>query len=147
MTMKHETIEVTLGVFNKPNRNGVIFEIDRNKLITQMEGMVGKIVGEIGQPAVDGPVNFNDILRRMCAVQDVNSAGVLQAYSIVDNPDGSYQVNGKVKLSSKLDWLLDNSDPEPVFGIRALTEPSKAGEPIKEIINLISFDYIPPHKR
>lgn len=147
MTMKHETIEVTLGVFNKPNRNGVIYNIDRDKLVTQMEGMVGKIVGEIGQPAVGGPVDFNNVLRRVCAVQRVNSAGVLQAYNIVDNPDGSYQVNGKVKLSSKLDWLLDNSDPEPVFGIRALTEPSKAGEPIKEIINLISFDYIPPHKR
>lgn len=144
--MKHEEefITVTLGTFNKPNRNGETFTIDRKSLKRRLDKLIGKSVGEIGQPRNETGMNFSEFIQRVAKQDYKNTAGVLLSYEIFDNSDGSWQVNGKVSLSKDLRALIEN-DNAPTFGIRAFTRPSEGT--IKEIDHLISFDYIAPINR
>lgn len=148
--MKHEEgfITVTLGTFNKPNRNGHVYNMDRKKLVRRLNKLIGKSVGEIGQPGLTHtPVTYRQLFDRVTVQDRRNTAGILESYEIVDNPDGSYQVNGKVLLSKKLDWIIRDSADEPVFGIRGICKDEPGKLPIKEVDILVCFDYIPRDRR
>lgn len=133
---------VTLGVFNKPNRNGHIFQADKQVILDWLQKHIGKPIGEIDTPdfsGMDAPTG----LRRLSMINMAFYAGSLAGYSIVDNEDGSWQVEANVKPSKQLVEVMDTT---PTFGIRALVSPSKDGV-VREIEQLVCFDYIPPHKR
>lgn len=141
--------EVVLGVFGKPNRNGVIFQASKELVKSRLAEMVGKSVGEIGQRQLYGPNNSIDqTLTRIGTLDESNSAGKLLGYDIVDSEYG-FNVIGRVSLNPA---IADELSPPPErgsFGIRALcnTHNTKDTGVVKNVINLISFDYLPPCER
>lgn len=135
-------ITVTLGVFNKPNRNGHIFQADKQVIRDWFQKHIGKPFGEIDTPDFSG-MDPAERIRRAGTLDMPLYAGILSGYSIVDNEDGSWQANASVKPSERLKEIIEGT---PTFGIRAMTEPSKDGV-IRKIEHLVCFDYIPPHKR
>lgn len=146
------TISVVVGRFGVPNRNGDIFEIDEEVLRTRMDKMVGACVGEIGQNNISREASqlggFANRIHRMETVDSSKTAGVLMGYQIDRDKAGNLTVIGEVSPSSQLLGLLEH-DASPTFGVRCLcvTRPVDSEQRAREVLKLISFDYLPPTER
>lgn len=144
------TISVVIGRFGAPNRNGDVFIMDEAALRDRLDKMVGKVVGETSQNAITselkGIPDLSSRLVRLERVDALKSAGTLMGYQIERLGDTELIVTGDVEPSPLLLNLLER-DPTPTFGIRCLTQPRSRTENKIQVLNLISFDYLPPTER
>lgn len=144
------TLSVIVGRFGIPNRNGDIFQIDEEVLRSRMDKMVGTCVGEVGQKNIYWEASqfedFAERRRRMETVDTSKSAGVLMGYQVYHDLDDNLIVIGEISPSSQLLGLLE-CDPSPTFGIRSVTRSLDSEQKAREILKLISFDYLPPTER
>ena len=144
------TISVVIGRFGAPNRNGDVFIMDEAALRERLDKMVGKVVGETSQNAITselkGMPDLSSRLNRIERVDALKSAGTLMGYQIGRFAGGELIVMGDVEPSPLLLNLLEHN-PTPAFGIRCLTQPRSPTENKIQVMNLISFDYLPPTER
>lgn len=144
------TISVVIGRFGAPNRNGDVFIMDEAALRERLDKMVGKVVGETSQNAITselkGIPDLSSRLVRLERVDALKSAGTLMGYQIERLGDTELIVTGDVEPSPLLLNLLER-DPTPTFGIRCLAQPRSRTENKIQVLNLISFDYLPPTER
>lgn len=136
-------LEMVIGTFGEPNRNGTIFRMPKDRLEKRLNAMVGKVVGEIGQNALR-----SQGIERIAQIDLDKNAGVLHSYEIKDTKNGC-QVIGKILPNPIVLDEMSISPKQGSFGIRALCRPAtKEGEStIMAVENLIAFDYLPPLER
>lgn len=132
-----QTIEVVLGVFNKPNVFGVVYVASPIDIIAGCKNLVGKHVGELSKP---------NIALRLESIEMVcpsNSAGELLGFNIDEEVFESnrvtYTVRGVVKPSPTLIRLIKDG-ATPFFGIRSLVEPFAPESKERVVKKLICFD-------
>lgn len=142
MDKEYKIVSVVLGALNIPNSNGRIYSMDKTQLVKEMEKLIGKPVGEIGCPELDYSQGVIGIINRTTVIDLENRVGTLLNYSIDDMPDGGLKVMGEVKLSDKMERILDNTNPPIKFGIRAMVRPGGNEGKILEVDQLICFDVI-----
>lgn len=133
-------LEMVIGTFGEPNRNGTTFTMPKDELVKRLDAMVGKVVGEIGQNRLKG-----EDISRISKVDPTLSAGVLLSYEIKDTDHG-FQVIGKIRPNPIVLDEMSISPKQGSFGIRALTS-SETPDGKRDILQLISFDYLPPLER
>lgn len=144
------TLSVVIGRFGVPNRNGDIFTMTEVDLRNRLDKMVGKVVGETSQNAISSELReVSDLPSRLARLERVDvlkGAGTLLGYQIERLGDTELIVTGEIAPSPLLLNLLE-CDPTPTFGIRCLTKPRSLTENKIQVMNLISFDYLPPTER
>lgn len=136
-------LEMVIGTFGEPNRNGTIYTMPKDELVKRLDTMVGKVVGEIGQSALR-PQG----IERIAQIDLSKTAGILQSYEIKDT-DYGYQVIGKILPNPIVLDEMSISPKQGSFGIRALCRPAtkEGGSTIMKVEDLIAFDYLPPLER
>lgn len=138
--------DVVLSVVNRPTKYDMSktrFMITREKLNKQMEGLVGRVVGEILDGAL---INDNETykligpyLKRLRTIDISMAAGVLLNYEISTIRDGlgAFVITGGVRVTEKAAKLLDEGSS--VFTIRSLVDD------VGGVVEIIGFDLIPIH--
>ncbi len=138
--MNDNVMEVVIGRFGVPNRNGDVFIMPKSELSKALDRMVGKVIGEQGQRHLRDGIDPLSVFRRVSKIDPTNSAGTLLDYSIRDTELG-YDVIGKIDLHPS---IVDDVTIGPVFGsfgIRAFVKPGNGS--VKHVEQLICFDYLP----
>lgn len=147
------TLEVTLGVFNSPNRIGDTFLLDVEAIDKFMMSRIGRDIGEMQFPRVSSIGDGIEQIKRITTVDSSQSAGLLVDYylRIGAEKDGKVPVMvvGIVDPSPALSAKL-NERIRPSFGIRSITRPrmQEVGKPkVNDIEALVAFDVMKENPR
>ncbi|QXO10042.1 hypothetical protein pEaSNUABM37_00081 [Erwinia phage pEa_SNUABM_37] len=131
-----------LGLFGKPNHNGDVFVITHEMLKSSLDTLKGRLIGEFGNPVVDGNDHVQ-IMQRLNLTLVDNAVGTLVDYAINDLGDDSvgsvFEVVGLIEPSKQLKSRVYAGEGGH-FGIRAITSVGTDNMQYKHVAALLAFD-------
>mgnify|MGYP007092280361 CR=1 FL=1 len=96
-------IELELGTFNtdKIQVPHHIYKIAPDDLVKQMDKLVGKPIGEIGQSQFFGGNDLEAMFKRLLTTAPVDAWGFLKSYRIEEQENSALRVYGNVQLTNR----------------------------------------------
>lgn len=147
VTAETQRLELVLGTFNtdKAPTPHHVYRITPDELKAQMDKLVGKPIGEVGQSQFAYNGCYANFLDRLETSDPDDAWATLDSYRIEELPDSSLRVHGTVNLANRGRVMLADTN-QALCSIRSVSMKTYAGPypniTLNNVKKICAFDLV-----